>query len=277
MKKILAAVVMAVIAFVPFGCGELTFEQTPYTKSDKNEAKIVEFFEEAFAGNLQLRAKYQGSSTLVSGAKTTKTEFTYIIGKIGNDNYCKVEEKVFVNGQESHTTITIYYQNTKAVEHSSYILGTNSKTKEYFFTDNINRDLLRGNIFTTLYAESFETTGHKMYDGQHYYKVTLTKDSVNDERLLPGKFITRPEDTFITLYSYEFGVNKGGYLSYFVNNYELQNSTRQVVSTFTSTIKLVPPYGSDMYIGEAPNFSDYEDLDAEPEPEPEPAPGGGES
>ena len=46
MKKILAAVVMAVIAFVSFGCGELTFEQTPYTKSDKNEAKIVEFLTE---------------------------------------------------------------------------------------------------------------------------------------------------------------------------------------------------------------------------------------
>lgn len=275
-KKILAAVVMALVAFVSFGCGELSFEETPYGKSDKEAVGIVEFYNEAFAGNLQLRAKYEGSSTHVSGSKTTRTDFKYIIGKIGNDNFCKVEEKVFINGQESSTTTTYYYQNTKAVETSSYVLGTSSKTKQYYFTDNINRDVLK-TIFPTMYADSFETTGHKVYEEQHYYKVSLTKDSVNDEFSNPGSSIIKPEDTYITLYSYQFGVNKSGYLSYFVLDYELQNSSREVVATYTSTIKLIPPYGSDMYIGEAPDFSTYEDLDAEPEPEPAPAPGGSES
>lgn len=256
LKKLLALVLIVLVSFASFGCGELSFEDTPYTKSDKSVAEIITFYNASYAGNLQLKAKYEGSSTLKSGSTTTKTEYKYIVGKIGNDNYCKIEEDITVNGIPSQTIVTIYYQDTKAVATTSTATGATTKIKEYYRTDNINRDLLL-TIFPTLYAESIEKTGHKEYEEKHYYKLTLTKDSVNDEFTNP--IITRPEDTFITLYSYEFGVNKGGYLSYFVLDYELEDSTRKVVSTYTSTIKLVPPYGADMYIGEAPDFSDYVD------------------
>ena len=110
-------------------------------------------------------------------------------------------------------------------------------------------------IFPTLYEESIEETGHKEYNEEHYYKITLTKDSVNDEFTPP--YLEIPEETFITYYAYEYGVNKGGYLSYLVREYNLEDSSRQTVATYKSTIKLIPPYGSDLYIGDAPDFSEY--------------------
>ncbi len=272
LKKLAALSIVMFISFAAAACGEKSFEDTPYGESDKTTAEIITFYNSSYAGNLQLKAKYEGSSTHVSGATTTKTDYTYIIGKIGNDNYCKVDQNITVNGMPYQTISTIYYKDTKATATTSTVTGTSTKIKEYFRTDNINRDLLL-TIFPALYEESIEQTGHKEYDEEHYYKMTLTKDSVNDEFTNP--IITRPENTFITYYAYEFGVNKGGYISYFVLEYNLEDSTRTTVATFTSTIKLIPPYGADMYIGETPDFSEYTDPNATPEPEP--APGGSES
>ena len=256
LKRITALMLMVLVSFAAFGCGELSFEDTPYGESDKTAGEIITFYNSAYAGNLQLKAKYEGSSTHVSGNTTTKTDYTYIIGKIGNDNYCKVDQNISVNGIPYQSISTIYYKDTKATATTSTVTGTTTKIKEYFRTDNINRDLLL-TIFPTLYEESIELTGHKVYEEEHYYKVTLTKDSVNDEFSNP--VLTIPENTYITYYSYAFGVNKGGYISYFVLEYDLEDSSRTTVATFTSTIKLIPPYGADMYIGEAPNFGDYID------------------
>ena len=273
LKKIAMLMIVALVSFAAFGCGELSFEDTPYSESDKTAAEIITFYNSAYAGNLQLKAKYEGTSTQISGNTTTKTDYTYIIGKIGNDNYCRVDQNISVNGIPYQTISTIYYKDTKATATSSTVTGLTTKVKEFFRTENINRDLLL-TIFPILYEGSIEQTGHKVYAEEHYYKMILTKDSVNDEFTNP--IITRPEDTYITYYSQAFGVNKGGYISYFVLEYNLEDSSRNTVATYTSTIKLIPPYGADMYIGEAPNFSDYVDPNATPEPTPEPGSGGSE-
>ncbi len=266
-KKIFACLLITLVSVFSFtGCGELSFKQTPYGKSDKKDSEIVVFYNAAHAGNKQLKAKYVVNSTLVTGNTTIKTKYQYILGNIGDKAYCKIVEDVYENDVYKSMIETIYYQTTtdtgtpkngiKGVTSIDIATGTTIKTKCAVETTNIIRDTVNF-LFPTLYAESFEKTGHKEYNKQHYYKIILTKESVNEDYIEPE--IAVPENTYCTLYSYAFGVNRKGYISYFTLDYELQDNSREVVSTYTSLIEL-KEYGDEMYIGEPPVFDDYTEV-----------------
>ena len=275
--KIFSFVLLLLVATFNTGCGELTFEETPYGPSKKNAEAIVTYYNEAYAGTLDLSAKYEGESVHTQGDVVTKTKLKYIVGKLGNENYASIEEKVTVNGIPTGTTTTVYYQDTKFVINEVFATGTTTKTSAFYRTTNVQRETLV-KIFPILYAESIETTGHKEYNEEQYYRIVLYKNIVNDEFSDP--IIIKPEGTFVSHYSYAFGVNKKGYLSYIVHEYTLIDSsnleTAKDLATFTSTIKLVPPYGPSSMTVIPPNPSDFVPEGSEPVT-PEPPPAGGES
>jgi len=255
------ALVLVCLCFV--GCGELSFEDTPYGTSDKTAAEIVSFYSEAQVGNLQLQAKYEGTVTEVYGTTTKVNKMKYILGKYGNFNYCSIENTESINGIVTKTTTDIYYKDYRYTTIEDVAAETTTKTKKFMSTNNTNRDTVY-ELFPVLYVDSIENTGYKMYDNEKYYKLTLTKKSVNDEFTDP--VITVPTGYYINSFGYEFGVNKAGYLAYIVNEYSLIDENYlenpNPVLTHTSIIKLVPPYGSTMYMPEPPSESDtsYEEI-----------------
>ncbi len=270
-KKICTFLLLLFVSFTFVGCGELSFEDTPYTESDKTNAEIISFYDEAHVGNLELNAKYEGTITQKYGTTTKVNKVTYIIGTYGSgskSNYCNVENQEIINDVVIKTVTDIYYKDWRYTTTHDTATDTTTKVKTPFFTENINRDLIL-TIFPRLYEESIELSGHKQYNNEHYYRISLTKQSVNDEFTNP--VIIRPEDTYIYNFAYEFGVNSGGYLAYIVNDYTLidansynaDDKTYTPILTYSSIFKLVPPYGSTMFMPEPPNEAqagEYEEI-----------------
>lgn len=255
------ALVLVCLCFV--GCGELSFEETPYVASDKTTAEIVTFYNSSKAGNHGIKGKYEGTITEVYGTTTKVNKMKYILGEYGNSTYCSIENTESINGVVTKTTTDIYYNDYVFTTVVDAATETTTKTKRHTLTNNTKRDTVN-TIFPSLYEDSIETTGHKVYNGEKYYKLSLTKKSVNDEFTNP--VIDIPEGYYINSFGYEFGVNSSGYIAYFVNEYTLidenylENQTP--VLTHTSVLKLVPPYGSSMYMPEPPSESDtsYEEI-----------------
>ena len=276
--KIFSFVLLLLVMTFNTCCGELTFEETPYGASDKSAEGIVAYYDEAYAGNKDLSAKYEGESIHTQGDVVTKTKLKYLVGKLGNENYASIEKKISVNGIPTENILVVYYQDYKYTTHEVMATGTTTKTKEFMRTTNIQRDTLL-EIFPTLYADSIETKGYKLYNDERYYRLVLSKNIVNDEFTEP--IIIKPEGTFVTHFSYAFGVNKKGYLAYMVHEYTLIDSsnleTNKNLATFISTIKLIPPYGPSSMTVIPPDPAEFEQPGSEPTPEPEPAPGGSES
>jgi hypothetical protein len=257
LKKICTFILLFVACFGFVGCGELSFEETPYGESPKTVGEIVSLYGEAQAGNIQLKAIYEGSITKNYGTTKKVNKLKYTIGKYGNNNYCIVEDTLSVNDVDLEIVKSVYYNNTKYTTRINIAGSQTTKTRQYFLTENINRDLIYS-LFPVMYEDSIELTGHKQYNEENYYKLVLKKDCVNDEFVNP--VIVKPTEVsgeaYFYNYAYEFGINKDGYLSYFVNEYSLIDSTflttNEPILTCISTFKITRPYGSNMFIDEPP-------------------------
>lgn len=256
-KKICSLLALILVSLCFVGCGELSFDETPYGDSPKTNAEIVTFYTQAKAACFQLQARYEGTVVQDYGTTHQVNKKKYTVGKYGNYDYCSIEDEESINGVVTKVTTQVWYKDYLYTTVEDKATETTEKTKQYTSTTNIRRNVIN-ELFNDLYEDSIETTGYKQYDKTNYYKLTLTKKSVNDEFSYP--LIDIPEGYYINSFGYEFGVNSNGYICYIVNTFSLIDesymTTPSVVQTYTSSFKLMSPYGSSMYMPEPPNEAD---------------------
>ena len=292
-KNILFLLLFVLVCpFMTIGCGEVGFDDIPYSSSSLTGQEVVDKVDNArtfMITNLELRAKietvntYQFTATSNQEvlAKKIKDVITTTIGNNKtNPAVSTVEFVRYVNNKKTYKEVKTYVK--KAITASDYASFCYTLTESYDSDGNVFSTKNRATYdsgyydFTKLfndalvlsYAGEVDNVYSKSFEGTSYYLLNSVLDGreVASDRFVsnssiqtnPTLFSTMsPEVDALTSFSYEYGINGAGYLTSAKLNYSLQNGDREKYLTVSSTSK-VKSYGDKVSALKEPgNIDEY--------------------
>ncbi len=256
MKRNLLSICMVLLLVVCIaGCGKAGFDSVPYTLSLKTPELLVEDYTKAKAGTYPLTANYETTITTeypqqeIVETRVIKTT----IGNYQNNYYCRIEEIVSVGDNQTGSQLTILYGGWKYV--STYDVASSTTTKlKYPYTGIYPKENTLDTLYSAIDQEAIEEIYEKVYEQENYYRLVLKLYNVNY-----SEDITRPEGTYYSAYSYEFGINKSGYIHMFntYNTLLIDDWTIYRTQTIKTNLK---EYGPTLYIDPPEDLNTYETV-----------------
>ncbi len=288
MKKLKVFVFLALVALVTplfFGCGEATFESTPWVASESSVAETIAKLDEAkeFLHDVGLPVKFStvttydlskrlddsGKNVIVREETTTTLYY-----KSREPNLAEVKTKRSI-GSETLSEVTTLYDNdegkvyTTSKSFSGEDETTTYRVATYSKVDMTFNKILSQTIYTAK-ESALTSVNQKTFNDINYYQLVSSSVSpesglavLNDEFAESATLYDDPKlyqvfdkkHDYVLNYSAEFGVDGSGYLDYFAFNYSVSHSNdtrpgeRSVYLKVSSTTRL-DEYGQDL---EAPS------------------------
>jgi hypothetical protein len=244
-----------------FGCGEETFETTPWEECEDTVIDIVEKFNESkeYLNNVGLPVKFSTETTFQlhqrldgSGEEKTIKDTTditlYYESKIQNlaevvtkryvDNYLTSEVVSLYDSTQTdgkkYTTSTIYSKDDDGTEKES----TFYKVDNFNISDTAFMGILSECIFLPA-TKTLTQANQKTFKEINYYQLKSTAldsqsglDALKDEFEENTNLYTSPKlyelynkkQDYVLNFSSEFGLDESGYLNYFTFNYSVFDS-----------------------------------------------------
>lgn len=282
-----------VCPFFTMACGELKFEDVPYTGTSITSQEIVDNINHArtyMLDDLALKLKIETVNTYTfyeveDGTILNKKVKDVIVTTIPSVKEEKdisvssIEVTRFEDGKEKYRQLSTFVRE-KASGYDGYISNcytlnrvkvedgddvvTKSRTKyESSYTEYSD---LFNNAFVDVKPEEIDKITKKNFEGINYYKlesilagyeaVSTRFEQDNNLYLNPQLFKSlSPEFDTAMPYSYVYGLNGSGYLAYAKLNYELVNAKREKYLAVESISK-VKAYGNKVANLEKPADAD---------------------
>ncbi len=258
MKKLkLFSVLIFAVVIAPFffGCGEATFDTTPWETSENTVEEIVEKFDDAknFLLEVGLPVKFTTETTYTFSKKlddsgedkvVKDTTTTLLYYESNTPTVAEVVKTRFEDNEKKNETSTIYYNNEGMSYTTITTFEDNKSEKKYSATSILKNDertfkeILSKVIFRAD-DNALTSIKQKTYKEVDYYQFLSSSSSIDGGlALLNDKFnenkdlysepnfyeVMDKRHDYVTNFSSEFGIDKIGYLKYFTFNYSVENS-----------------------------------------------------
>ena len=297
-KSILFLLLFVLVCpFITFGCGEVGFDDVPYSSSSLTGEEIVSKVNEArtrIITTFALRTKietvniYQFTETSNQDILNKKVK-DVITTTIGNDKtnpaVSTVEFTRYVNDKKTPVFREVKTYVKEAISSSEYACfcytltenydgeGNKISTKDRSTYDSgyYSFEKLFDDVMVVSQVGEVDKVYSKSFEGTSYYKLDSVLDGreVASDRFIenisiltnPSLFTTiDPDVDALTDFTYEYGINGSQYLTSAKLSYTLQNVDREKYLTVTSTSK-VKKYGDKVSALKEPE--DIDDFTAE--------------
>lgn len=284
MKKIKIFVFLALLIVVTplfLGCGEATFESTPWVASESGVAQTITKLDEAkeFLHDVGLPVKFSTVTTYNlskrlddSGKNLTVREetTTTLYYKSREPSLAEVKTKRFVENEKTSEVTTLYNNDEGKVYTTSVTFSGERSTTTYRVATYSKVDMTFNKILSqTIYTaseKSLTKVNQKTFNDINYYQLVSSSVSVesglavlNDSFSESASLYDDPKlyevfdkkHDYVLSYSAEFGVDGSGYLDYFAFNYSVSHSNdtrpgeRKVYLSVSSKTRL-DEYGQDL-------------------------------
>lgn len=244
-----------------FGCGEETFDSTPWTASQDTVADVVEKFNESkeYLNNVGLPVKFSTETTFQlyqrldgSGERRTVKDITYTTlyyeAKIQNlaevvtkryiDNYLTSEVSSLYDSTQTdgkkYTTSTTYTKDEEGIEGEN----TTYRVDDFNISDTAFLEILSERMYIPN-SKTLTQANQKTFDNISYYQLKSTSsDAQSGLDVLKDEFkensnlyncpnlyeVYNKKQDYVLNFSFEFGLDVSGYLNYFSFNYSILNS-----------------------------------------------------
>ncbi len=291
-KFILFTFIFALICpIVFFACGEVPFEDVPYTGSGASLEDVVTGFNssgEYMVNNIKLKTKFETTNTYTfyntqtSSAKVVKDVIITTFGSL-NDNptIITVDTTRYVNNIKMYNTVNTYVQPSSLETETPYCYSfSNSFTGNEEVIDR-DRNEYNPNIQSaisfynsTIYEikqDEVCSIQQKEFEGVTYYKLNsgvTTLEAVNNRFYEQSetdtlednpqlfKMITKRSHDAAENYYYECAKNSSNYASYFKIHYNLKNNERETYLNVVSVTKLTG-YGENVNVTMPEDVNEY--------------------
>lgn len=295
MKKIKVFVFFALVALISplfFGCGEATFESTPWVASESGVAEVMTKLDKAkeFLHDVGLPVKFSTVTTYNlskrlddSGKNLTVREetTTTLYYKSREPSLAEVKTTRFVENEKTSEITTLYNNDEGKVYTTSVTFSGEMPTTTYHVATYNKVDMTFNKILSqTIYTakeSALTSVNQKTFNDINYYQLVSSSVSsesglavLNDSFSESASLYDDPKiyevfdkkHDYVLSYSAEFGVDNSGYLDYFAFNYSVSDSNdtrpgeRKVYLSVSSKTKL-DEYGQDL---ESPKEVSDKDL-----------------
>jgi len=297
-KKVL--IFLSIMLFLPlflFACGETTFETTPWLTSSKTEAEVTDEVENCrnyMMDEVHIPVTYETTTTYNFfdtedenfSNKTVKkvTTATFSSANI-EDATAKYTTKTYEDGvlqslEESTYVRTSDNSGFAYTVKTTYALS--SDEEDTVFRERQEAEMVDRTFYTMLGEIIFEAqeneadnVSEKTFDEVQYYKLSSNisnlNETIQDKFIEKSDLFTAPElfslnkkgDDYVMPFSYEYGITKLDYISFFALNYTVSNSNDTIEGDFetylsVSSVTVLKEYGNAVQIASEPeNIDEY--------------------
>ena len=264
MKKYKTLFFLLIFVFVlpifNFGCGEVAFEDVPYSLSSLTSSEIVEKVD---------TSKSQAISTEIKMKLNTKISFNFfgvrdesirdreikkeVVSYLGKDrdanifsqtektfvdgDLCSTVEKTYEKGEQNSTNNIYCYTLSKEIASDDVEVVTDFSRSKMDYTATTTLTNLYTSVINKISGEEFDSVYQKTFEDVTYYKMYADVNGIKNKFSLneniyntPQLFEKKEKNDYIMSCSCEIGFKESSgstYVSYFTINYSVYNTNRE--------------------------------------------------